>query len=422
MRRVIPISIVLALAGTALVAGSTSTSTASELAGAKKVRTSFGMTATSYGTRVIGGPLPVDSSQTASQSLSCTNKAGVNKRNYIATANLEPFTLRGVSSRTWTEKVRGTVSSYATHDIAHLNIFDSEMGSVDINGLSSQAHAFHNAKGFHAEISSEIASITYTPKDGEPQGLEIPTPGHPLTIPGLLRLSIGVGREVATRDGAEAVTSVLDLRLFQNTPDEVKAIIGQTKATIGNGIKSGLFYGNAVGARASVAGDLVSVGQTPLQNMPCKGTEGKPIVKEVAGVNLGDQIVVSGLFAGVQGAQNKKMATGMTAAHVASVNIGQGRLIINGIRGVASVTRKGGKLTRSSEGTKVLEVIADGSPSDIPIEQLDIPGLVELEENIVTRTKNGLEVVALRIHLLDGSLAVIDLGTAVVGIKRARRK
>ena len=61
-----------------------STSNASELAAAKKVRTDFGMTATSYGTRVIGGPLPVDSSQTASMSLSCTNKAGINKRNYIA--------------------------------------------------------------------------------------------------------------------------------------------------------------------------------------------------------------------------------------------------------------------------------------------------------------------------------------------------
>ncbi len=70
-------------------------------------------------------------------------------------------------------------------------------------------------------------------------------------------------------------------------------------------------------------GDLVSVGETPLQNMPCKGTEGKPVLKEVAGVNLGDQIEVSGLFAGVQGAQNKKKATGMTAAHVATVNIGQ---------------------------------------------------------------------------------------------------
>ncbi len=421
MRRIIPITIALALAGTTLVAGSASTSSASELAAKKPVETDFGMTATSYGTRVIGGPLPVDSSQTASMSLSCTNKSGINKRNYIANANLEPLTVRGVTSRTWTQKVGGTVSSYASHDIAHLNIFDSKLGSLDINGLSSQSRAYHDSKGFHASISSKIASITFTPTGGKPVGLTIPTVGKPLTVVGLLRLSIGVGRTPSNASGAEAVTSVIDLRVFPNTPNEVKAIVGQTKATIGDGIKSGLFYGNAVGAQASVLGDLVSVGQTPVQFMPCKGTEGKPVVKTVAGVNIPPLLEVSGLHAGVKGSQSNKKATGTAVGHVATVDIGNGALVINGIVGVATVTREGGKVTRSSAGTKVLEVVLNGSPTSIPIEQIDLDGLVELEENVIKQTNNGLEVVALRIHLLDGSLAVIDLGTAVVGIKRARR-
>ena len=51
--------------GTTLVSGAASN--ASQLAAKKPVETNFGMTATSYGTRVIGGPVPVDSSQTASQ-------------------------------------------------------------------------------------------------------------------------------------------------------------------------------------------------------------------------------------------------------------------------------------------------------------------------------------------------------------------
>jgi hypothetical protein len=420
MRRIIPITIALALAGTTLVAGSASTSNAAELAGKKKVETDFGMTATSYGTRVIGGPLPVDSSQTASMSLSCTNKSGINKRNYVATADLKPLTVRGVTSRTWTEKTGGVVSSYASHDVAHLNLFSGNLGSLDINGLSSQARAFHDSSGFHAQISSKIASITYTPKGGKPVGLTIPTIGKPLTIPGLLRLSIGVGRKIATAHGAEAVTSVIDLRLFPKTPNEVKAIVGQTKATIGDGIKSGLFYGRAVGLQANVLGNLVTVGQTPVQFMPCKGTEGKPVVKDVAGISIAGLLEVSGLHAGVQGAQNSKKGTATAAAHVATVNIGDGTLVINGIVGVASVTRNGKEVTRSTAGTKVLEVVLNGTPTTIPLEQIDLPGLVELEENVVKQTSNGLEVVALRIHLLDGSLAVIDLGTAIVGIKRAR--
>ena len=81
MRRIIPISIALALAGTTFVAGAASTSNASEASPqAKPVRTDYAMTANSYGTRVIGGALPVGSSQTGYQSLSCTNKAAISKR------------------------------------------------------------------------------------------------------------------------------------------------------------------------------------------------------------------------------------------------------------------------------------------------------------------------------------------------------
>lgn len=424
MRRSIPISIALALAGTTLVAGVASTSNAAELAAKKKpVRTDFGMAAVSYGTRVIGGPVPVDSSETASQSLSCTNKAGLDKRNHIAEVTLDGLgVIRGVTSRTWTSKSGGKVSSNATHDVAHLNLFNNSLGSLDINGLHSKAEAWHDSSGFHSKISSKIASITFTPKGGKPMGLDIPTIGKPITIPGVLRLSIGVGRTPSDAHGAGAITSVLDIRLFPGSAaNEVKAIIGQTKATITDGIRSGLFAGQAIGARASVLGDLVTVGQTPLQFMPCKGTNGEPVVKEVAGVKIAGLLEVGALHAGVVGAQSNKKATATSAAHVATVNIGDGALIINGIRGVASVTRNGGQVTRSTEGTVVLEAILNGSPTNIPLEDLDLPGLVELEENIVKETANGLEVVALRIHLLDGSLAVIDLGTASAYIKRARR-
>ena len=146
-------------------------------------------------------------------------------------------------------------------------------------------------------------------------GLDIPTIGKPILIPGLLRLSIGVGRTPTNAHGAEAVTSVLDIRLFPGGgANEVKAIIGQTKATIGDGIKSGLFYGRAVGAQAYVLGDLVTVGQTPLQNMPCKGTEGKPIVKEVAGVEHRRPARGRGLARRRHGAQNNKKSTATSAA------------------------------------------------------------------------------------------------------------
>lgn len=421
MRRFVPISIALALAGTTLVAGSVSTassaSTAAEAAQARLVRTPFALTANSYGTRVIGGAVPADSSQTAYQSLSCTNKAGINKRNYEAQVDLGSLgTAHGVLSRTWTTKSGGTVSSWAEHSVARINLFNSSFGRLDINGVASTSRAYHDAKGFHTSTTSKIASITYTPKNGKPQGLEIPTVGQPITVPGLLRLSIGASDKRQNADGAQAVAAALDLRIF---PLDTKLIVAQTKATIGSGIKSGIFVGSAVGAKASVLGTLVGVGATPLEYMPCRGTEGKPITKEVAGVDIGPLLKVSGLFAGVQGAQTNRKASAIEAAHVASVDIGDGQVIVNGIRGVASVTRVGSKLTRSSEGTHVVEVIIGGESHPLLDEGLEIPGLAKLEGNIVEKTRYGLKVTALRITLLDGSLAVIDLGSVNVGIKGA---
>jgi hypothetical protein len=41
--------------------------------------------------------------------------------------------------------------------------------------------------------------------------------------------------------------------------------------------------------------------------------------------------------------------------------------------------------------------------------------VARLEREVVTRKRNAISVIALRITLLDGSLATIDLGNATVG-------
>jgi hypothetical protein len=44
--------------------------------------------------------------------------------------------------------------------------------------------------------------------------------------------------------------------------------------------------------------------------------------------------------------------------------------------------------------------------------------VAKLERKVVTRSKTGLKVVALRVTLLDGSGAVVDLGEAKLNIGR----
>ena len=66
--------------------------------------------------------------------------------------------------------------------------------------------------------------------------------------------------------------------------------------------------------------------------------------------------------------------------------------------------------------------MVDGESREILGDGLEIPGLAKLQSKIVTQSPKGLKVVALRITLLDGSLAVIDLGSVSLGIKSAGKR
>ena len=52
---------------------------------------------------------------------------------------------------------------------------------------------------------------------------------------------------------------------------------------------------------------------------------------------------------------------------------------------------------------------------------LTVPGLVRLEKKVVSRKTNGISVVGLRLTLLDGSGAVVDLARANLQVSSSGR-
>lgn len=67
-------------------------------------------------------------------------------------------------------------------------------------------------------------------------------------------------------------------------------------------------------------------------------------------------------------------------------------------------------------------ITADGERQSFPdTGVLEFPGVAKLEAKVVERRKQLTSVVGLRITLLDGTGAVIDLGTAKTGGKRSGR-
>lgn len=83
---------------------------------------------------------------------------------------------------------------------------------------------------------------------------------------------------------------------------------------------------------------------------------------------------------------------------------------------------KGEPLHKNIKGSHILSISSNGSPQTIPSSGvLEIPGVAKLEQNVVTTTKRGISVTALRITVLGGTQvgSVINLGHAKVSFTRA---
>ncbi|WP_341928334.1 choice-of-anchor P family protein [Nocardioides psychrotolerans] len=382
------------------------------------VKTGFALNATGFGTLVTGGSVPASSDNTAYTAIGCTVRAGVTRSNYEAQVRVPGLgTVRGVRTKVWTEKKGPVVSSYSTHSIAEVVLADSPLGSLSIEGVRSMSRAFHTGTSFKTETDTSVAKILFTPPGGgQPQELEIPTPGQPLEIPGLARITIGNEVSAKIIDGVRATADAINIRVF---PTDTLTKVAHTATKIQKGAPFGTFRGYSAGTRARGLGETVKSGRTPLSLMPCKGTNGKELTKAAARVDLGGQIIVRGVDTNQKARQAKGIGTGYELANIAKVNLGDGALVINAIVAKANVTRKGDGLVRNANGTTVGSIVVNGEATSFPDSGvIEIPGLVKIQQKIVRKIKNGISVIALRLTLLDGSGAVVDLGMAELQVRK----
>ncbi|MCW2765176.1 MAG: hypothetical protein JWO11_1135 [Nocardioides sp.] len=421
MRRLLPLGTAVAVTAASLIfAGPTVAATPDVPSGdsaakAKVVATRFYLRGVGYGTRIEGGQLPVTSGTTGFQGLGCTNKAGLNRTNYEASATVPGLALiEGVKTRTWsrTRPAANEVSVNSLHNVAKVVLG----GQLTITGVNSFSKAWHDRKGFHTKTSTSIAGISVAG-----QTFPIPTPGQPLVIPGLARIAIGEHKERHDKDGAYASANAVHVTLIA-TDTQVR--ISHSASMMGGGITYGRFHGHSNGTQVRALDDNVKSGPTPLSYMGCQGTKGEVKTKSVAGIDLAGQLVVGAVENQQMGKQTQAKTFGFEQSKIATINLGGGQLVINAITARANVTRlPNGKLLADANGTTIGEIVVNGSPQAIPDigQAIEIPGLLKLEANVIDKTAKGIDVVAIRITLLDGTGAVIDLAHAHLDIKPSGR-
>jgi hypothetical protein len=415
--RLIASSTILALAaaGTFALAPAVASSSGTR-ASAKPVATHFALQGSGFGTRARGGQVPAGSDSSAFQYIGCTNKAGLDRENHQAEETIPGAgTASQVKTRVWTTTQGDDVSSWARNSIKKLVLADNPLGTVEINGITSVSHAFHDDKGFHSETTASIGSIFFTPAGGQPQEQDIPTPGQPVEIPGVATITVGRSVHKTTGSSAVAASDVVDV---DSTMSGTRIRTAHSRAVIQGGIKSGIFAGFASGTQGEGADGNVTSGHSPYLVMPCQGTGGKIRTRTIASATPDDNALAHGLKTTEKSQQTGDSASGFVMAQVAGFSLGGDQLTVDGIIGRANVERNGNKLTKDSKGTTVGTISANGEPQTFPdTDTLEIPGVAKLERNVVKKFKRGIYVIALRVTLLDGSGAVLNLGEAKLKIK-----
>lgn len=385
----------------------------------KRTRTPFVFKGNGYGTSVEGGELPVDSSRLALSSMACTTIAGKKNRNFVEESEIPGLgTVRGVFSRVVSKKKGGTTFQTSKHKVAEVVLADSPLGSLSISGVVSTTRASFSAKdGWQASADTKIAGITFTPPVGDPQTIPIPSPGQTVPVPGLANITLGRTIEkpepAKKRSRAYAVGVVVEV-----VPTGTTIKLARSMSKLERGFKTGIFGGSAIPVKAKVLGELVEVGRVVRQVMPCLGTDGELETSEAADVNLGDQVVVQAASARQKGKQTNRRAVGTEVARIAELDLGGGALVLDAIESRVKVTRlKSGKLKRSASA-KVGAITAGGGDAQ-SLEELDgleIPGVLKIETGLRKKIKDGIRMIGLRITLLDGTGAVIDLATSKLSI------
>lgn len=406
--------VALSVAASGLLLVNPATAASAANAAAANVRpTHFALQASGYATRVTGGDIPAGSDRSAFQVIGCTNLAGLDKNNYEAEVDLSPLgTLSAAKTRVWTTQRDGVVSAWARNSIAKVVLVDSATTTLTLKGVSSTSRAYHNRSGFHAATTRSVAEI-FTTVAGVRIDQDIPTAGNPVLIPGIARISLGPSTERAGPNGAYATADALRVELI---PSGTIVRLAHSRAKINSGIKSGVFRGSSYGSKAQAAGGTVTSKMTPYLVMPCQGTDGDIQRRSIAGLNPAG-LKLTGLSTAQFGEQKAQSAEAWERGRVAGLNLGQGDLVVKAIVGRANVHFVAGEgVTKDIKGSTLGRVSVGGDTVTIPKSGvLRIAGVAKLERNVVTRTKRSITVIALRVTLLDGTGAVVNLGRASVG-------
>jgi len=384
--------------------------------------TGFAFTASGYATFVDGGVVPVQSGKTALAILACTNQAPLRNSNRVAEANLAPLPVQvtGLVTTAQSIVVPGGFASLSE------NKSDVQIGTpgagLNITALRTKARAQIVNNVPSATVESTYASITLAELPISAENLAL-LRGPGLTVPGVGEVQLG-WQNTDTTPAPSAFARGRGLRIVVTSLGDppARVIVGEVFANIDKRPFGGIFGGGANVAKTTALDGSVLSG--PLVNQPhfCAGTNGQWRSQNLDAVDLDTLGSATNGLARVRTDDYPvpdNFVTSRSEASVATANLAGGAIKVEGLI-VKSYTRlkADGTRIRSADGTTIGKLTVNGNVIvfENPGETENFPGLANITFQKVRRLPTGLDVTGLRIELLNGDAAIIELGRAITKI------
>ncbi|HEV8055727.1 MAG TPA: choice-of-anchor P family protein [Nocardioidaceae bacterium] len=415
LRRALAILAAGAVSATAMVAVSTPTASATH--SEPLVLTNFALGATGYSTQVSGGDLDVASGPTGFSYVACTRFANKHRENNTLQTNIpddsNPLVQVGATTtRTFTDKKGGEVSANSVNRVTKATIGGAD--GLVLEGIKTRAKAFHNGGGYGKEGVVTFTSVTLA---GVP--VSVAAQREVIVVPGVATVKLATNSGKVTDRSAQA--QVTAVRIELNASGST-VLIGRATARIDGGAVSGIMSGAVWGSQLRGLGGIANSGRTALQPLPCVGTDGQFLRRNVAGVGIGDITDLGAVESSVRGDQDSSGAYAQGISTIARAGFLERDLVIKGIEARGYVKRRSdGSYVRNAKGTSTLSITFQGNPVVIaPGETVQVGNFAKVTTRVVDLIPNGIRVTAVQVQLLSGSGAgsTLDLGNVQLRVRR----
>jgi hypothetical protein len=155
--------------------------------------------------------------------------------------------------------------------------------------------------------------------------------------------------------------------------------------------------------------------------MPCQGTAGAVVTRSIAHAHPAGTVSATGLEVSERAGFGGGAASAYERATVDSVQL-TSELEVTSAVAKAHVVKDSSGYHTDVDGTSTGLVVYNGDPVKIPDSGVvRIPGVAKIESGLVTRSARGISVTALRVTLLSGDGAVVEIAKASVSMAPSGR-